>query len=143
MNLCNRTGEERGQQTLHDRRDNNFVQKTFCQSWNRSLKRSFYKRPENININWRSWWNTHGQVIALSHFSQPSVFPSFLSSCCVNSLIFLSSHNQSKQWVPFKCFQMPLSEFPLFLDNKYYIMQLLIQKRNKKSRSVQKGSRHL
>ena len=44
------TGEERGRQTLCDKRDNNFDWKKGSSKLNPPLNRSFWKRPENINL---------------------------------------------------------------------------------------------
>ena len=72
----NRTGDQRRQQTLCDKGDNSFV-------WRKKLPQTekpkpqtdlFCKRPENINVKWRSRRNT--QTITLSRLSRTSVLPS-------------------------------------------------------------------
>ena len=46
--------EDRRQQILCDKRDNNFVQNNFSPNYKPPLNRPFCKRPERINVTGRS-----------------------------------------------------------------------------------------
>ena len=86
VNLRNRTGEERGRQTLCDKRDNNFVSKNV---------------PPNFTFLWTYLFVEEQKTPMLSEFptkhasNSPVTFVTlerfavlfFLPSCCVNSLI--------------------------------------------------------
>ena len=53
VNLRNRTGEERRQQTLCDKHDHILFEKLSAKL-HFPLNRSFCERPENVNVKWRS-----------------------------------------------------------------------------------------
>ena len=66
------------QQTLCDKRDNNFVWNKFSPDFTLLQTDLFYERPEKISVKWRSRQNT--QVMALSRLCHTSFLPS--SSYC-------------------------------------------------------------
>ena len=71
----NRTGDQRRRQTLCDKGDNSFVWRKKLLQTSSSFKQIFFcERPENINVKWRSRWNT--QIITRSRLSRTSVLPS-------------------------------------------------------------------
>ena len=71
--MCNRTEEERRRQTLCDK----FYLKKLSAKRQFPSNRSFFKRPENINVK----FTTNSQLIALSRLSHTSVLPLLEGKC--------------------------------------------------------------
>ena len=71
--MCNRTEEERRGQTLCDK----FCLKKLSAKRHFPSNRSFFKRPENINVK----FTTNSQLIALSRLSHASVLPLLEGKC--------------------------------------------------------------
>ena len=71
--MCNRTEEERRRQTLCDK----FCLKKLSAKRQFPSNRSFFKRPENINVK----FTTNSQLIALSRLSHTSVLPLLEGKC--------------------------------------------------------------